>query len=273
MRNKIYIKKFTAGLVTVALMLVSHVMCFAEKNIEISAGNQQGSVGDTVGIPIKIENNTGFADLEIEIKYDSSALELTGVSNNLKGCQFTPAQNYTTVPYNMIWISEKENIHSNGVLARLEFKIKTDQPGLYPIYVSYYKGRDGKNEVGKDNNYAYADNKGAQENIPLNIKYQNGYVQVGKMVSDSVSVNVSVNGKSYSNQLESEYKATGIITAALFDKNNCLIAYKMCGSDANVNIDFGSEPNASYFKLMFWENTLNMKPLCKFPELVQCNGK
>ena len=59
-----------------------------------------GKAGEKVRVPVILENNPGFADLSIEIDYDSAVVELTDVQpNNEVGGNFTPAQNYTVRPY------------------------------------------------------------------------------------------------------------------------------------------------------------------------------
>ena len=64
-----------------------------------------GKAGEKVRVPVILENNPGFADLSIEIDYDSAVVELTDVQpNNEVGGNFTPAQNYTVRPYVLNWV-------------------------------------------------------------------------------------------------------------------------------------------------------------------------
>ena len=124
-----------------------------------------GKAGEKVRVPVVLENNPGFADLSIEIDYDSAVVELTDVQpNNEVGGNFTPAQNYTVRPYVLNWVNDENNNLFNGVLAILTFTIKQDAPlGSYPIIVDYYRGITGNNIDGEDVNYDKDWNR-----VPLN---------------------------------------------------------------------------------------------------------
>ena len=124
-----------------------------------------GKAGEKVRVPVMLENNLGFADLSIEIDYDSAVVELTDVQpNNEVGGNFTPAQNYTVRPYVLNWVNDENNNLFNGVLAILTFTIKQDAPlGSYPITVDYYRGITGNNIDGEDVNYDKDWNR-----VPLN---------------------------------------------------------------------------------------------------------
>ena len=124
-----------------------------------------GKAGEKVRVPVILENNPGFADLSIEIDYDSAVVELTDVQpNNEVGGNFTPAQNYTVRPYVLNWVNDENNNLFNGVLAILTFTIKQDAPlGSYLITVDYYRGITGNNIDGEDVNYDKDWNR-----VPLN---------------------------------------------------------------------------------------------------------
>ena len=124
-----------------------------------------GKAGEKVRVPVILENNPGFADLSIEIDYDSAVVELTDVQpNNEVGGNFTPAQNYTVRPYVLNWVNDENNNLFNGVLAILTFTIKQDATlGSYPITVDYYRGITGNNIDGEDVNYDKDWNR-----VPLN---------------------------------------------------------------------------------------------------------
>ena len=124
-----------------------------------------GKAGEKVRVPVMLENNLGFADLSIEIDYDSAVVELTDVQpNNEVGGNFTPAQNYTVRPYVLYWVNDEIKYLFNGVLSILTFTIKQDAPlGSYPITVDYYRGITGNNIDGEDVNYDKDWNR-----VPLN---------------------------------------------------------------------------------------------------------
>ena len=137
-----------------------------------------GKAGEKVRVPVILENNPGFADLSIEIDYDSAVVELTDVQpNNEVGGNFTPAQNYTVRPYVLNWVNDENNNLFNGVLAILTFTIKQDAPlGSYPITVDYYRGITGNNIDGEDVNYDKDWNR-----VPLNYISRKLQVQVGHL--------------------------------------------------------------------------------------------
>ena len=126
-----------------------------------------GKAGETVRVPVILEKNPGFADLSIEIDYDSSVVALTDVQPNKKvGSTFTSSQSYAVKPYMLNWINGEGNNTFNGVLAVLTFTIKQDAPlGSYPITVDYYHGITGDNVDGEDVNY----NKDWKR-VPLNYR-------------------------------------------------------------------------------------------------------
>ena len=126
-----------------------------------------GKAGETVRVPVILEKNPGFADLSIEIDYDSSVVALTDVQPNKKvGSTFTSSQSYAVKPYMLNWINGEGNNTFNGVLAVLTCTIKQDAPlGSYPITVDYYHGITGDNVDGEDVNY----NKDWKR-VPLNYR-------------------------------------------------------------------------------------------------------
>ena len=238
---------------------------FAENEPIVTVDCVQGKSGDKVCVPITLSGNTGFGTLALEIKYDNEALKLYDIDggNNI-GCNFTPAQNLSANPFNINWDDTKNNEY-NGVLLNLCFEIITDVSGIYPLEISFYKGRN--NVDGVDVNYAYG-GRDLMDFIPLNLKYRSGYVQVGNMISDAISVNVILNGKTYTKELVPNYKSNGIIAAMLYDKNECLIGMKICDAKAVTNISFDENSAASRCKIIMWGNMINLRPLCQ-PQTIQ----
>ena len=139
---------------------------------EIILSSVTSEAGDTVTVEIELANNTGFANLGIEIGYDSSVMTLKSIEKIVAvGADLTTAQSYEVNPYNMMW-NTTENTNYNGKLATLTFELKADaEAGVYPITVDYYKGRNGDYTDGKDVNY---DENGKS----LNIIYSGGSLTV-----------------------------------------------------------------------------------------------
>lgn len=219
---------------------------------EISADNVTANPGDMVEVPIKIEQEINFADLSIEIGYDSNALELVGVEENTEiGAAFTKAQFLNTNPYNMNWASAVNTTYS-GTLVTLSFKVKTKKAGIYPISVDFYKGRNGDYSDGSDINY--------DENLePINLLYSSGSVTV-KSSGESSGGSMVVSGISFTVKLAGDTNI-GNIYAAIYDASGRLKNLKQYPAADSVKIEFDAGVTGAYVKIMWWDN--NMKPMCE----------
>lgn len=152
-----------------------------------------GYPGENVIVTLDLLNNVGFANIGLEISYDSSVLTLLSVSENSGvGATFTPAQSISTNPYNIGWDSVS-NVGYNGNLATFTFKIADDaKPGIYPVNLSYYKGRNGNYTDGYDVNYDNDEN-------PLGLCYISGSVNVSyaPIVRPDATNDNTYNGNTY----------------------------------------------------------------------------
>lgn len=119
----------------------------------VSAGSARVKAGKSVQIPLKLENNPGFADLSVEIAWDKSVMALESTEPTAFGGILTTSQTVQKNPYLLNWTST-QNLTYNGTLALLNFTVREDAPeGEYPITVRYYRGIDGANRDGEDVNY------------------------------------------------------------------------------------------------------------------------
>lgn len=150
----------------------------------------RGKAGQTVEIAVTLENNPGFADLGIEISYDTGVMQLTNVTpNNAVGGNFTTSQQLTDLPYMFEWVEGTENNTFTGTLVTLTFQIKDSaELGSYPVTVSYYKGKFGNNIDGVDVNYDQDDNR-----VP--IIYVNGSVTVYSYTPGDLNGDGRINSK------------------------------------------------------------------------------
>lgn len=150
----------------------------------------RGKAGQTVEIAVTLENNPGFADLGIEISYDTGVMQLTNVTpNNAVGGNFTTSQQLTDLPYMFEWVEGTENNTFTGTLVTLTFQIKDSaELGSYPVTVSYYKGKFGNNIDGLDVNYDQDDNR-----VP--IIYVNGSVTVYSYTPGDLNDDGRINSK------------------------------------------------------------------------------
>lgn len=154
-------KKFLAVLLSV-LMLVS---CFAmtvsadiiynDTELDWSAysgifsvGSAKAKPGDTIVIPVSVENNPGIISLKLSVAYDSAVLELVSAESGdfvveeqedvtVGSPSFGPIENN---PFTVNWVDALSdgNNKTNGVVANLTFKVKEDAAdGDTEISVSY----------------------------------------------------------------------------------------------------------------------------------------
>lgn len=121
----------------------------------VSVAPVRGKAGQTIEVAVTLENNPGFADLSIEIGYDTDIMQLTSVTHNSAvGGNFTTSQQLDQQPYMLNWVEGTKSNTFTGTLVTLLFQIKDSAaPGSYPVTVSYYKGKQGNNVDGEDVNY------------------------------------------------------------------------------------------------------------------------
>ena len=139
----------------------------------VSVMTASGKIGEQVEVEIRLSDNPGFADLSLEIGYDSEAMELTEVRPNAAvGGTFMQGQSLEALPFMISWVEAEKNNTFTGTLATLVFTIKKDAPtGKHPITVDFYHGLKGDYVDGKDVNFNMDDKR-----VP--ITYENGSVIV-----------------------------------------------------------------------------------------------
>ncbi len=155
----------------------------------VKVSSTTAAAGKTVDVTVDISENKGFANLGLQVGYDTSALTLKSVSNNTSvGATYTGAQSITANPYNMGWDST-DNVTYNGTLATLTFQVNDNvADDTYPITVSYYKGIGGDYTDGEDVNYD-ADFKS------LNLNYVNGAITVSSHIPGDINGDGKVNNQ------------------------------------------------------------------------------
>ncbi len=153
------------------VILASSFVVNASAVATVSVNNVSCEAGNTIEMFVVLENCSGFANLELEIGYDTSVMTLENVASANVGATFVKAQSNDKNPYNMSWTS-MENVSYNGTLATLTFSVaKNAISGTYPVTVSFYKGINGNYTDGYDVNI--------DENFePLNLVYTNGSVTI-----------------------------------------------------------------------------------------------
>ena len=136
-------KVFSVCLALVLLLACISVQASAEDTPTFAAGNVEALPGETVEIPILIENNPGIVALSVNVSFDGNVLELQNASAT--GSVF-PAEGitfggtYNTDSFNIIWYdaTSTANYTDSGLIATLTFLVKEDAPiGETSISVSY----------------------------------------------------------------------------------------------------------------------------------------
>lgn len=137
--------------------------------------------GETVDVTVELEDNKGFADLSVEVMYDSEVMTLVKAAGNPGvPAVYTAAQSLAARPYNMSWDSVS-NVSFNGTLATLTFEIDgAAEAGEYPLSIGCYKGSGGNYVDGEDVNYD-------EEFNPLNPEYVSGVLRISDRVPGDIN--------------------------------------------------------------------------------------
>jgi len=132
-------KRITAIILVLALCFCS-ICVYADTNsvFTIHVDSKEAKVGETIELNINMENNTGILAMLFVLNYDPAYLKLTDVKNGeiVDGAVF--GNDYSQVPYKMLWNSAAdENFTDNGVLATLVFEVLEGASGTTDITLTY----------------------------------------------------------------------------------------------------------------------------------------
>ena len=113
----------------------------SERNGSLELNSITGSVGDTLNISIKINDNPGIISLVADIAYDNTALKLVSVSKNAEfwtSATMTPGGDLKSQPYRIIWYDglAKSDFKENGTLAELSFEVLKSGSHEIKMYIS-----------------------------------------------------------------------------------------------------------------------------------------
>lgn len=134
-------KKILSVFVALALMLACiPVYVTAVETPTFSAGTVSAMPGDTVQIPIRIENNPGIMSCFISVSYDPAELTLTGADycDLFTGGTAVPGGNLSLIPFNLLWYDYTANQSASGDFFELTFKVSENAvAGDKTITVTY----------------------------------------------------------------------------------------------------------------------------------------
>ncbi|MBQ3425643.1 MAG: hypothetical protein IJH37_00680 [Clostridia bacterium] len=190
--------------------------------------------GGSVDVPIRISGNTGICGATFSVSYDER-LTLTKITKGtaLSSLAMTNPGNLSANPARIVWDGMEQD-ESNGIIATLTFTVP-DNAGKYDVNISYDDG-----DI-VDGNLS-----------PVDLDISNGFI---KVVSSN-QITVKVNDKSV---LLSGSESEGKIIVAFYDDNRNLISVNLYDVD---NIQTTCSESTSYAKVMWWNSSSSMKPMC-----------
>lgn len=142
-KEAIRVKKILSVCLALILLVCIPMQAFAEGTPTFAAGSAEASPGDTIEIPVLVENNPGIIALAVNISFDSNVLTLQEASASTSVFpqdRITFGGSYDTDSFNILWEdgASDENYTVNGTLAVLTFLVNEDAPtGESVITVSY----------------------------------------------------------------------------------------------------------------------------------------
>lgn len=147
-------RKFILSLFCVILLFSSLLPCYsvmADTNkCTVTVASIKGNIGDTVYLPISIENNPGISGVSISVTYNSKALTYKGYT---KGPVFTDSfmvQDHPTKNLiRLVLVESSKDSTNNGNIITLKFTIGEDTAAdFYPISIDYGSGDFANRKMG-----------------------------------------------------------------------------------------------------------------------------
>ena len=225
----------------------------------VQVGRGRGSGGDTVSIPVLLSGNTGFANLNLQISYDTSALSLKSVQAEELGALYTEGAGMDTGVFSMSWDSA-DNITYNGTIATLTFEVRSLSERT-PIGVSFYTGLDGSYVDGYDVNYTAAYE-------PLNLRYMSGDISPEDVSGTLTIANLSTEeALRFSVQLTSESGIDGVVVAAVYDHTGKLCALNLRQAAEHTEFEFAQAPDGGRLSVLWLESLESLRPISELEEL------
>lgn len=139
--NKNLIFKIVAIVLAVATIVVGTLLIL--KNVGdtvLKVGDVKGLVGDTVKVPITIDKNHGIWGGQVIINYDPNKFSFISANNGtvFEACDSNDTgSSVALVLYSLPQQTDLKNTKADGVVATLEFRIKTSTPkGTHDIVVN-----------------------------------------------------------------------------------------------------------------------------------------
>ncbi len=134
-------KILSVCLALVLLFVCIPIQASADGTPTFAAGNAAAKPGETVEIPVLIENNPGIIALDVSVSFDTNVLTLQNAVNAslFSEGEITLGGSYNTATYKILWENGTgSNSTENGAIATLTFLINEEaEAGETTITVDY----------------------------------------------------------------------------------------------------------------------------------------
>ena len=125
-------KKVIAILLTLVLIASLTTAAFAASNLKFSVDSKTAAAGETLQIPVRLTENSGFMYMKLRVTYNSDNFELIDVTNgSVATGSFSKEGNA------VLWDSSTDET-GTGILATITIKAKDGATsGTYPVGVTF----------------------------------------------------------------------------------------------------------------------------------------
>lgn len=124
--SKHYSRSILLLLLLMALFLLIPSMAFADNAVSLKVEIVSAEPGEVVNIPLTIEDNSGLASLKFRVKYDDTALTLTGVSFPKRSGTYSSVPEPFTSDQTINFVSPLSLFTGTGTFATLTFVVNDD---------------------------------------------------------------------------------------------------------------------------------------------------
>ena len=105
----------------------------------LSVGTVTAKAGETVSVPVMLDENPGVAAMRLSVRYDASKLKLTGAENggSLEGAEFLAGNDLSANPFYLVWDSVgAEDLIVAADLVYLQFEVLEGAAGSAVVSVN-----------------------------------------------------------------------------------------------------------------------------------------
>ena len=241
------------SMIMVSSLVLVNVFAVGTVTISVGSSDQTVSTGETVSLPVRVDQNDGISSAKMKVNFNTDIFELVSFSEgDIQGDTVN-----TDVSKCMIaWMkADTADSTKTGVLCYVNLKVKDTNTftGEQTIIVSYYKDEDDFLDANSDNVTATFNAGTVTVKAPAAPEVSDDYaITVANPSADLVAkggeftVNVNVNNAFNSARIELSYDAAvlEVVSCAATDNtdNTCSFDYATAGTI--VILDYGAE-NAS----------------------------